>query len=174
MAPFIRLAKRPSSYTSTMAFSPSIVPVIATIRALRSRYWLAAAVTVVALSSEALNIVISGIPFSPGQVHSQFVVSAYMSLAILSLTIVVAFVALVLRRRQAHVPIPPYTLAAKMSYLVGSNILDDFAGSEYQSAGVRDERLRRMRKSYMLRERLLPDGERRTVIDADEGWAVAG
>lgn len=61
MAPFVRLAYRPSRYTDTIAFDPSITPLVAIFRALHARYWLVAAVTAVALFGEALNIVISGV-----------------------------------------------------------------------------------------------------------------
>lgn len=165
MAPFTRLARRPSSYGSTIVFRPSITPFAATWRAARNQYWLAAAVTAVALSGEALNIVISGVPFSPGQVRTQFFVSAYMSLAILGLMILVLGFVMICRRQEARVPVPPFTLAAKISYLAGSGLLDDFDGSEWESERARDKRLRLLGRQYSLQERTAMDGSQRTLVD---------
>lgn len=167
MAPFVRLAQRLSSYSSTIAFNPSITPFVATFRALRNHYWLAAAVATVSLSGEALNIVISGVPYSPGQMYSEYLVSAYMSLAILGWMILVFVVVLICRGQERRIPVPPYTLAAKMSYLVGSRLCDDVGGSEWHQGQDRNERARISRKKYSLQQRTSPDGGWYSVIDAE-------
>ncbi|KAF2166490.1 hypothetical protein M409DRAFT_54831 [Zasmidium cellare ATCC 36951] len=155
-APFHRLSHQRSPSPTTIAFNPTTTPLLATFSALRARYFLAAAVATAALLAEALNIVISGVPFAPGQVHLQFLVSAYASLGILGVMVGVLGVVLVLRRRRREelVVVEPFTLAGMMSYVVGGRVLEGDGG--VGSGGGR---------RYFLREVVLEDGERRVVVD---------
>ncbi|KAF7189323.1 hypothetical protein HII31_09301 [Pseudocercospora fuligena] len=165
MTPFIRLAKGPTSARGTIVFEPSNTPIVSTWRALRSGYWFAAVVSVTTLLGEGLNIVISGVPYATAQTWQQFLISAYMSIAILSIMILVSAGVIFNRKHEPRIPVHPDTLGAKMSYLAGARMLDDFEGSEHERPAVRDERVRHLRKEYEFRPTVRKDGRRTWLVD---------
>lgn len=165
MAPYVLLSRRPSSAKSTICFTPSNTPLLSTWTTLRSGYWLAAIVTLVTLTAEALNIVISGVPFATGQTWSQFLVSSYMSMAILGIMILIAIVVILQRRREPKIPVHPDTLAYKMYYLSGSRVLDDFEGAEWEKEKDRNRNLEMLRKRYSFQPVMRKDGRRTWLID---------
>lgn len=148
MAPYNRLFTRPSSPSSTILLAPTSTPITSTLRMLRHRYFLAASITILTLAAEALNIVISGVPFSSGQRWIQYLVSTYMSLAILGTMIILTAVIIVVRCWEPTIPRTPSTLAAVMSYLCSSRMLDDFEGMEGLDDRTKKQRSRVMSKKY--------------------------
>ncbi|KAK4550079.1 hypothetical protein LTR36_003046 [Oleoguttula mirabilis] len=167
MAPYIRLAKRPSSAGSTILFTPSNTPVLSTVTAVQQRYFFVAAVTCVTLGAEALNIVISGVPYGTGQTWLQFLVSAYISIGVLSIMIIVVVMVLLARRTEPRIPRKPETLGAVMSYMAGSRLLDDFDGLDGQDNDTRDRRVRLLKKKYIFKEMTRRDGEYAWTVDED-------
>lgn len=73
--------------------------------------------------------------------------------------------ALMFRGQEARVPVPPYTLAAKMSYLVESSLLDEFDVYEWQSQRASKEKTCLERETYRLQQRISADGDRCSVIE---------
>lgn len=165
MAPFIRLARGPAFPTNTLAFAPSNTPVLATWCTLRSRYWFIAVISVTTLLGEALNIVISGVPYATAQTWQQFLISAYLSIAILATMILVSAGVIYHRRHEPRIPVHPDTLGTKMSYLAGARMLDDLEGSEQEKANARSERLRLPRRKYEFRASVRQDGRRTWLVD---------
>lgn len=139
---------------------------------LRHRYLLTSLTTLLTLSAEALNIVISGIPYANGQTLSQFLVSSYISLAVLGLMIVV--MALIIGRRfwEPRIPREPRTVGAVMSYLCGSRVVDDFEGCEGLDERTRGQRVRGWGKKYGFCERVRGDGK--LAWSVDEAWDDRG
>jgi hypothetical protein len=123
IAPFTRLSQRLSSYNETIAFIPTVTPFLSTWRTLANGYYFITAITLLALLGEALNVVIVGIPYAPGQILLQFQVSTYLSLAILGLMCICIVLVVIKRVREAALPTKPYTLAAKMRYIAGSDLI---------------------------------------------------
>ncbi|KAK5116293.1 hypothetical protein LTR85_009265 [Meristemomyces frigidus] len=167
MAPYIRLAKRPSSATSTILFAPSNTPVMSTVTALYHRYFFIAAVTGTTFCAEALNIVISGVPYAAGQTWLQFLVSAYISIGVLSVMILVVALVIFSRRAEPKIPRKPDTLGAVMSYMAGSRMLDDFDGLNGQGDDNRDRRVRLLRKKYVFKKMTRRDGKYAWTVDED-------
>ncbi|TKA83787.1 hypothetical protein B0A55_00052 [Friedmanniomyces simplex] len=159
VAPYTRLAHHPSSAKSTILFTPHNTPFLATITAIWNRYFLAAVLTFVTLTAEALNIVISGVPYATGQTITQFLVSIYMSLAILGVMVVVSVVVILSRRREPRMPRKPETVGAVMSYLATSRMLQDFDGVDWQDGAERDRRIRLVGKRYTFEQRRREDGK---------------
>jgi len=164
MSPYRRLAQRPSKPSSTILFTPHNTPVFSTLHALRHGYFFVAALTVITLLAEALNIVISGVPYAPGQVWLQLLLSSYISLAILGIMLVAIVVVIVRRFSEPVVPRKPETLGAVMSYLCGSRMCDDFDGVEGLSEEARDRRTGALGKRYEFKEALKRNGR--------TGWRV--
>ena len=165
MAPYLRLSRGPSPARHTLLFTPSSTPISSTIRALLNRYIFAAAVTFTTLIGEALNIVISGIPYASGTTWMQYIVSAYMSLAILAIMIIVAALIIVLRIREPKIPRKPDTVGAVMSYLCASRILDEFEGMEGLDEKTRNQRIRAVGKKYEFTETVRRDSKLAWTVD---------
>ncbi|KAF2163860.1 hypothetical protein M409DRAFT_68136 [Zasmidium cellare ATCC 36951] len=165
MAPYIALATKPSPARRTLCFTPSNTPLLSTWTTLRNRYPLPALITFTTLMAEALNIVISGVPFATGQTWGQFLVSAYMSLAILGIMVLVVGLVMLRRRKEPKIPVRPDTLAGKMYYLSGSRVLDDFEGLDGVGQSVRDKRLCGLGKRYAFQPMMRRDGRRTWLVD---------
>lgn len=136
MAPFIRLANSSSSF-DTLSFGPTITPILSTWRALSRGYWFAGTVTIMTLLAEVLSVSISGVPFSTGQTWLNFLVVAYISMAILGVMILATIAVFIHRRREPKIPVVPDTLGAKMSYIAGSKMVRIFSGSNASYSGNR-------------------------------------
>ena len=166
MAPFIRLSKQPSSAHGTICFSPTSTPLLSTWRTVRHGYFFAAVVTVVTLLVEALSIVISGVPYSRGQTYKTWLISEYMSLAILGIMIIASVLVIWHRRQEPKISVLPETLGAKMIYLNGSRMADSvFDGLSIEKSRVRDKRLRALGKEYEFRPMIRADGKRTWLVD---------
>lgn len=145
--------------------TPTSTPISSTIRMLRHRYFLASIITALTLAAEGLNVVISGVPYANGQRYIQFVISAYMSMAILGVMIIVTATIILLRFREPKIPREPRTLGAVMSYLCSSRMLDDFEGTECLDERTRDQRIRSWCKKYEFTETVRRDGKLAWTID---------
>ncbi|PPJ58482.1 hypothetical protein CBER1_05586 [Cercospora berteroae] len=165
MAPLNRMARDPCLPKSTICFAPTNTPLLSTYRAVRHGYFFVAMVTIITLLGEALSIVISGVPYRAGQTYMTWLVSEYLSLAILGIMIFSSISVIFHRSREPKVPVLPETLGAKILYLNGSNLLDDFAGVEGAKQRVRDERLRRLGKWYEFAPMVRRDGRRAWLVD---------
>ena len=165
MAPYIRLSRGPSSPRSTILFKPSSTPISSTWKALRSGYILVTVITLITLLAEGLNLTISGVPYASGQTWQQFIVSTYISLAVLATMIITSTLVILFRFREPQIPPKPDTLGAVMSYMSGSRMLDDFASMEYTDSGARDRSISQAGKRYDFKEGFRIDGKVAWKVD---------
>jgi hypothetical protein len=133
-----------------------------------SGHLFAASIALIAVLSDILTVALSVVPYSPGQIYLELLVSSYMSMAILAL-MVVAIISLLLWRWRwqgmLDLPRRPETLAAVISYVCASRMLDDFEGLECLDGGQRDQQIVGMRKRYGYGRRRCVDGVVRWAID---------
>ncbi|KAK4565485.1 hypothetical protein LTR86_004102 [Recurvomyces mirabilis] len=165
MSPYTRMAQHSSGPRSTILFSPHDTPMLSTISAIFNRYYFVAIITCVTLLGEALNIVIGGVPYATGQTWPQFLASAYISIGILAVMIIVSIMVILNRRREPKMPRHPDTVGAVVSYLAGSRFVDDFDGVEWEDEDTRDRRIRLLAKRYVFDDRPGPDGRRAWLVD---------
>lgn len=165
MAPYIRLSKGPSKPRSTILFTPSNTPLLSTVTTVRHGYFFVAAITCVTLLGEALNILISGVPYGTGQTWLQFLISTYASMGILGIMIIVITVVIIKRRSEPKIPRKPDTLGGVMSYMSGSRLVDDFEGAEWQDEQTRDRSIIDLRKQYEFKEKIRRDGKVAWTVD---------
>lgn len=92
---------------------------------LRHLYLFPAAFSVVAVLSDVLVILAPVIPFSPGRMWEELLISCYTCMGILSLMIL-CIIGLVFWRRRLTMPRKPDTIGAVISYLCASRGLDDY------------------------------------------------
>ena len=124
MAPYQRLAQGPAPARSTLYFRPHLTPISSTFHAVRHGYYLVACLTLMTLLAEVLSVVISGVPFAPAEVWQQLIISVGVSLAILSLMLIVVIMLVFYRRSEIELPRHPDTLGVSMSYMCGSRFLE--------------------------------------------------
>ncbi|KAK5725073.1 hypothetical protein LTR17_013272 [Elasticomyces elasticus] len=165
VGPYKQLAHRPSYAKSTILFTPHNTPFLATVSALLNRYFLIAIITFTTLTAEALNIVVSGVPYATGQTWMQFLVSIYMSMSILGFMIIVSVVVIIMRYREPKMPRKPDHIAAVMSYLSSSRLLHDFEGVDWQDGEDRDRRIQLVGKRYTFEQRRRDDGKHAWTVD---------
>jgi Protein of unknown function (DUF3433) len=115
---------------------------------LRNGHFTAAAVAFAAILSEFLVITLSGLPYRPGQLRSEFIFCGWASIAILLTLVVVLLVVNVWRRYLPPLPRKPASVAAVMSYVCQSTMVGDFKGLERVSVEKRDEQIKRLGKMY--------------------------
>lgn len=119
--------KQDSHDSVAMHFAPTMTPLLSTWRALQCRYWAVALFSLMTPLSEALNVVISGLPFASGQTWLQFLVSSYMSAGTLGLMLLASMFSVVYRGKACPLPVEPDTIGAKL-YLIASLARDREAG----------------------------------------------
>ncbi|KAI9760351.1 MAG: hypothetical protein M1840_002557 [Geoglossum simile] len=135
--PYRILARGRARACDTIAVNFTSTPLTTFTASLRRRHFFVAFVAFVALLSEILVVALSGIPFNSSQTYAAFQASAYTSVSILALMVVAVF-ALVYWRRRPLLPRMPNTLAAVLSYVCASRMLED--PRELQAVGEGDRR----------------------------------
>jgi hypothetical protein len=121
-SPFHRLSKKPSSARPTLWLSKSSLPILSTFILLRHGYYLSSFAASTAFLSEILIIFAAVLPFSPGQVHVEVLVSAYVCMSILGL-VLVCTILIAVWRRGVFMPRKADTVAGVMSYFCGSRMV---------------------------------------------------
>jgi hypothetical protein len=165
MAPYIRLSRGPSSPRGTILFTPSSTPISSTWKSLRSGYILVTVITLITLLAEGLNLTISGVPYASGQTWQQFIVSTYISMAVLAIMIITSTLVIIFRFREPRIPRKPDTLGAVMSYMSGSRMLDDLASVEHTEGFARDRSIVQAGKRYDFKEAFRIDGKVAWKVD---------
>ncbi|TKA63885.1 hypothetical protein B0A49_08402, partial [Cryomyces minteri] len=148
LAPYMRLSSSPAPASSTILFSTPTLTAASIIALLYHHHVLPAVVACTTILAEVLVITITGVPFASGQTWLQFLVSVYLSMGILGVMVLVVVALLFWRRRAPHLPRDPDTLAAVMSYVGASRMLDDFEGLEGAESKERDRTVKSWGKTY--------------------------
>jgi hypothetical protein len=115
---------------------------------LRNRHYTAAAVAFAAILSEFLVITLSGLPYRPGQLRSEFFFCGSASIAILLTLVAVLLGVNIWRRYLPPLPRKPSSVAAVMTYVCQSSMVADFEGLERVGVEKRDVEIKRLGKVY--------------------------
>ena len=124
-----------------------------------------AAVAAMAILSEVLIIAVSGVPFSAAEYHASFLISTYLSFAILGLMLVVLTGLPIWRRGKPYLPYESDTLFAVWSYLCASRMIEDLKDLARCESSVRDKRIINSRKRYFYGLSSGVDGVQRYAVD---------
>ncbi|KAK5019867.1 hypothetical protein LTR39_000093 [Cryomyces antarcticus] len=168
LAPYMRLSS-PATASSTILFTTPTLTAASIIALLYHRHTLPAVVACTTILAEVLVITITGVPFASGQTWLQFLVSVYLSMGILGIMVLVVVALFFWRRRAPHLPRDPDTLAAVMSYVGASRMLDDFEGLEGMERKERDRMVKSWGKTYGYGWFVGRDGVGRWAVDEDAG-----
>jgi hypothetical protein len=173
-AVYQRMASKPSGPASTILFTPSVTPIFSTIYTIMHGYHFVAALTLMAFMAEGISVVVGGVPFAAGQTWKEFLVSTYMSLAILSLMMVVSAMVIFQRHFEPTMPRKPESLFAVMSYSYSSSMLSDFGTISIDEESSQ-RKIKALNKRYEFKKAVLADGKYAWRVDeyipetSDEG-----
>ena len=120
----------------------------------------------VAILAEVLIITLPGIPFDAGQLWKAFILSSYLSMAILAVMLL-SLLGLWLRPKGPNLPRTPNTVGAMCSYLCGSSMQDDFADLACVETKTRNRAIKDMGREYALSFGRGFDGVERWRVDYD-------
>jgi hypothetical protein len=171
LTPYMDLQHLNENPTPTILLRKHTLPLTSFFPMLKNRHFVPATVAFVAILSEFLVITLSGLPYRPGQLHSEFFFCAISSLVILILMIVIVVVVNIWRRFLPHLPRKPDSVATVLSYVVGTRMCQDFEGLERVKISERDKAIRALGKKYGYGKRaeIDADGERVERWIVDEG-----
>jgi hypothetical protein len=119
----------------------------------------------VAALTDVLVIFAAIIPYSPGQVWLEYLISTYTCISIMSLMIV-AIIILSIWGRRLRMLRKPDTLAGVMSYLYASRLLNDMHGAESDGGQDPKDLFKSDWQLYVYGRREDADGVVRWVIDS--------
>jgi hypothetical protein len=170
LAPYMDLQHLKETPTPTILLRKHTLPITSFLPMLRNRHLVPATVAFVAILSEFLVITLSGLPYRPGQLQSEFFFCAISSLVILIFMLGIVVVINIWRRFLPHLPRKPDSVANVLSYVVGSRMCDDFEGLERVKVSDRDKAIRAQAKRYGYGKRAEVDANGETI----ERWVVDG
>ncbi|KAI9674741.1 MAG: hypothetical protein M1817_001645 [Caeruleum heppii] len=166
LEPFRRLSRGNCPPERSILIQRPLSSVTTFLVSLPRRHFFVALVAFITVISEVLIITLAGIPYNPGQLYVAFRVSAFVSMAILSLMILI-LVAVYLRPKGPDLPRTPNTVAAVWSYLCASSLVEDFADLSGLGRKERNERVKMWGRSYVLSVERRVDGALRWGVDYD-------
>lgn len=148
MAPYRRLAEGNATARETILMTTPSHPVLAFHSALFTRHYFLAAISAATLLSEVLTVTLSTIPFSSATLWKAYVVSTWISVAIIGvmlLTLLFLFF-----YKEPKLPIKPTTLAAQLACLCDSSLPDLFANLGATSTQDRNKAIDSLGYRYRL------------------------
>lgn len=134
---------------------------------LTQRYILASFISFVAVVSEVLVIFLGAVPYAPGQVYVELLVSAYTSMALLALMIIALVTFMVWKKNLPDLPRAPTTVASMITYVAESKMQEDFEMAEWCDDRELKGRLSALNKKYVYGKRASGDGEYRHLVDEE-------
>jgi hypothetical protein len=132
---------------------------------LRNRHFVPAAVAFTSILSEFLVITLSGLPYRAGQTRGEFVFCGIASLLILAIVCVMIVIINVWRYFLPALPRKPESVAAVLTYVVGTRFCSDFEGIERASLRERDRQIKALGKQYGYAKVTESDGNERWIVD---------
>src|SRR5450432_1643545 len=146
--PYVDLGGGSANPNNTIILRRHSMPLTSFFPLLRSGHFTAASVAITGLVAELLVVALSGLPYRPGQLRGEFLFWGITSLAILVLMVVQLIIVTVWRRSLPHLPRPPNSIAAVMTYVAGTSMSHDFNGLEQLKTSERDRKIRDLGKAY--------------------------
>jgi hypothetical protein len=161
------MAQAPSDARSTVLLRKSSIPLTSIFPMLFKGYFFAACMAFIAVLSECMILFLGAIPYSAGQILTEIKVVTFASLGIIGVMVIGVVLLIVWKRSLPDLPRAPDTIAAVVSYVADSRMLDDFEGFEYLDDREMNSRLAVTGKRYVYGKRPGSDGRSRYLVDED-------
>lgn len=178
MTPYRRLHKRNAAAGNTILMSMNGTPISSFPLAVGRGDVFHALVAFTAIMSDILIIAVAGVPFALAQVWLSFIVSAYVSLGILGLMILVVLGTFWWKvgNEKMGIPRAPSTIVAVLMVLCneGNGLRGEFEGWEGVGTAARDIACKKRKGRYWAGRILEGDGRERWVVDCEEKFRDEG
>jgi hypothetical protein len=166
LTPYAELRNLSAKPKETILLRRHTIPLTSILPMIFNRHCFAFTVAFAALLAEFLIITMSGLPYRPGQLRSEFVFCAISSCIILVVLIIVITGGIIWRAFVLpELPRKPDNVASVMTYVCESRMVRDFAGLERASQKERDKSIVALGKTYGYGMVQKPDGKRSWAVD---------
>jgi Protein of unknown function (DUF3433) len=160
-----RLSQEEASPSETIFLRNHSIPITAIIPLAYRRHFFASFVAFITFLSIFIPTTLSGIPFSPNQIDDELYICAYSSMIVLAIMALTIVALVIWRFKLPYLPRRPDSVAAIMSYICASRMVEDFEGSECLSTGMMQKRVEGLKKRYHYGSLIGVDGARRWAVD---------
>lgn len=167
MTPFYLLSRRTQPPKSSILFTPSTNPFSGIYSSVRHRQPFLFCVSLVAIFSEFLPVILSNVPFNLAQTGTAATVCAVLSCVFLGCMLAVLGASFSVR--YPPMPVDPRSVAGLMWYVSKSGMLEDFEGVSRLDGKEREQRVCEMGRRYFYGVLMGDGGERRMGVDCDVG-----
>jgi Protein of unknown function (DUF3433) len=178
MTPYRRLHKRNAVAGKTILMSMNGTPISSFPLAVYRGDMFHALIAFTAIMSDILIIAVAGVPFAQAEVWLSFIVSAYVSLGILGLMVLVMLGIFWWRAGNEKMGIPraPSTIVAVLMILCneGNGLRREFEGWEGEGTAARDIACKKRKGRYWAGWILEGDGKERWVADCEKKFRDEG
>lgn len=161
------MSEYPTSARSSILLRRNSLAFTAFIPTLLRGHVFASVIAFVTILAEILVVLVASIPYMPGQIHLEFLLSSFTTMTILGIMLVAILALMRWKWRAPAMPRTPDTIAAVVSYVSESRMLEDLEGCEFLDTQELDNRVRGRGKRYHFGKRLGRDGEERWVVDEE-------
>lgn len=161
------MAQAPSDARNTILLRQSSIPLTSILPMLFKGHIFVACMAFIAVLADCMILFLGNIPFSAGQILTEIKVASFSCMGILGIMVVGVVFLIVWKRRLPDLPRAPDTIAAVVSYVADSRMLDDFEGFEYLDDRDMTSRLAVTGKRYVYAKRPGSDGRSRYMVDQD-------
>jgi hypothetical protein len=169
MTPYLLLSLRTQPPGSSVLFTPSTNPFSGIYSSVRHRQPFLFAVSLAAILSEFLPVILSNVPFNLAQTGTAATVCAVLSCIFLGFMLAVLGSSFFVR--YPPMPVDPRCIAGLLWYVSKSAMLEDFEGVSRLEGKERERRVKEMGRRYFYGV-LAGEGEgRRLGVDCDVGGA---
>jgi hypothetical protein len=167
MSPYHKMAQWPADPKSTILMRKSSLPISSIIPMLWRGHIIAGSIALVAVLADVLVIMIGSVPYSPGEVYYELLAASYTSMTVLGIMVIALVALMIWKRRAPDLPRRPDTVAAIVSYVSDSRMLDDFEGLEYLNDFEVADKVAALGKRYVYGKKPGSDGQYRSMVDEE-------
>jgi hypothetical protein len=167
MTPFRLLSLRTQPPKPSILFTPSTNPFSGVYSAIRHREPFLFVVSLAAIFSEFLPVILSNVPFNLAQTSTAATVCAVLTCVFLGTMLGVLGASFFIR--YPPMPVDPRSVAGLLWYVSKSAMLEDFEGMSRLDGKEREQRVSEMGKRYFYGVLMGEGGERRLGVECDVG-----
>lgn len=166
MEPYRQLLHGDAKASDSILLAPCSNPFTGFFHSISHAHFFNAYTSLVAILSEPLIVALANIPFKPGTAYKAYLVSTYISVAVLAMMLI-GIIWFLSRKKTPGMVRRPDTIAAVVLSICGSHMLGDFRGMAQMDKRTRDGVVREWEKRYAIGRLVGEDAVEREGVDED-------
>jgi hypothetical protein len=166
MEPYRQLLHGDAKATDSILLAPCSNPFTGFFHSISHAHFFNAYTSLVAILCEPLIVALANIPFKPGTAYKAYLVSTYISVAVLAMMLI-GIIWFLSRKKTPGMVRRPDTIAAVLLSICGSHVLGDFRGTAQMDERTRDGVVREWEKRYAMGRLVGEDEVEREGVDED-------